>query len=210
RAMTVSSVILRLIAVLVLALPLLAQAPSQSPVSGGADNSRILPQTDAATIRYQQPVGGKGEADLGFRSVPKPEGWSQDLQAMCRIRQQSWQTVLDIARENLDPTNPEGSASHPPLDRIQMHYAAANLYAYPGQMDKAIDHWLQAYQIAQAELPAAMPDLEEALGIAYLHKSEMDNDVYLHPGDRCIFPPRSPTAYAKTEASEKAIEFFTK
>jgi hypothetical protein len=83
--MTVSSVILRLIAVLVLGLPLLAQAPPQSPVSGGADNTRILPQTDAATIRYQQPVGGKGEADLGFRSVPKPEGWSQDLQAMCRI-----------------------------------------------------------------------------------------------------------------------------
>jgi tetratricopeptide (TPR) repeat protein len=199
-----------LVIVLSLGTPLLAQAAQQSSVSGGADNSRILPQTGAANIRYQQPVGGKGEADLGFRSVPKPEGWSQDLQAMCRIRQQSWQTVLDVALENLDPTNPEGSASHPPLDRIQMHYAAANLYAYRGQMDKAIDHWLQAFQIAQAELPAAMPDLEEALGVAYLHKSEMDNDVYLHPGDRCIFPPRNPSTYLKSEASEKAIEFFTK
>jgi tetratricopeptide (TPR) repeat protein len=198
------------ICLLSLCTPILAQAAQQSTVSGGADNSRILPQTGAANIRYQQPVGGKGEADLGFRSIPKPEGWNQDLQAMCRIRQQSWKTVLDVALENLDPTNPEGSASHPPLDRIQMHYAAANLYAYRGQMDKAIDHWLQAYQIAQAELPAAMPDLEEALGIAYLHKSEMDNDVYSHPADRCIFPPRKPNAYSKTEASEKAIEFFTK
>jgi tetratricopeptide (TPR) repeat protein len=201
---------LYVVCVLSLCTPLLAQAAQQSTVSGGADNSRILPQTGAANIRYQQPVGGKGEADLGFRSIPKPEGWNQDLQAMCRIRQQSWKTVLDVALENLDPTNPEGSASHPPLDRIQMHYAAANLYAYRGQMDKAIDHWLQAYQIAQSELPAAMPDLEEALGIAYLHKSEMDNDVYVHPSDRCIFPPRNPTAYSKTEASEKAIEFFTK
>src|SRR2546423_5398542 len=109
---------LSVICVLSLCAPLLAQAAQQSTVSGGADNSRILPQTGAANIRYQQPVGGKGEADLGFRSVPKPEGWSQDLQAMCRIRQQSWQTVLDVALENLDPTNPEGSASHPPLDRI--------------------------------------------------------------------------------------------
>jgi tetratricopeptide (TPR) repeat protein len=206
----VASVWLCVVCVLSLCTPLLAQAAPQSTVSGGADNSRILPQTGAANIRYQQPVGGKGEADLGFRSIPKPEGWNQDLQAMCRIRQQSWKTVLDVALENLDPTNPEGSASHPPLDRIQMHYAAANLYAYRGQMDKAIDHWLQAYQIAQSELPAAMPDLEEALGIAYLHKSEMDNDVYVHPLDRCIFPPRNPTAYSKTEASEKAIEFFTK
>ena len=75
--------------------------------------------------------------------------------------------MLDIALENLDPTNIEGSSSHPPLDRIQMHYAAADLYAYKGEMAKAIDQFLQAYQIAQAELPAAMPDLEEALGIAY-------------------------------------------
>ena len=189
--------------------PAASTAP-QSSISSGADNSRILPQTGAAYIRYQQPVGGKGEADLGFRSVPKPDGWSQDLQAMCRIRKQSWQTVLDVALENLNPSNLEGSASHPPLDRIQMHYAAANLYAYKGEMDKSIDQFLQAYQIAQTELPAAMADLEEALGIAYLHKAEMDDDVYRRPGDQCLFPPRNTTAYAKPESSKKAIEFFTK
>jgi len=182
-------------------------APS---VSGAADNSRILPHTASATIRYQQPVGGKGEADLGFRSVPKPEGWSQDLQEMCRIRQQSWQAVVDVAKENLDPKNPEGSASRRPLDRIQMHYALANLYAYKGQMPQAVEQWEQAYEIAKAEMPAEMPDLEEALGIAYLHKAEMDNDVYRHPGDRCIFPPRKPERYAKPDASEKAIEFLTR
>ena len=187
----------------------MAQAPNAS-MSGGSASTQTLPQTDAGNIRYQQPVGGKGEADLGFRSVPKPDGWNQDLQAMCRIRKQSWQTVLDVALDNLDPSNPEGSASHPPLDRIQMHYAAANLYAYRGDMEKAIDQFLQAYQIAQTELPAAMPDLEEALGIAYLHKSEMDNDAYRHPGDRCLFPPRTPVAYQNQEASQKAIEFFTK
>jgi hypothetical protein len=43
-----------------------------------------------------------------------------------------------------------------------MHYALANLYAYSGEMDKAIEQWLQAYQIATAEMPAEMPDLEEA------------------------------------------------
>jgi len=187
----------------------MAQAPNAS-MSGGSASTQTLPQTDAGNIRYQQPVGGKGEVDLGFRSVPKPDGWNQDLQAMCRIRKQSWQTVLDVALDNLDPSNPEGSASHPPLDRIQMHYAAANLYAYRGDMEKAIDQFLQAYQIAQTELPAAMPDLEEALGIAYLHKSEMDNDAYRHPGDRCLFPPRTPVAYQNQEASQKAIEFFTK
>ncbi len=187
-----------------------AAETSAPPLSSGTDNSRILPHTAAGTIRYQQPVGGKGEADLGFRSVPKPDGWSQDLQMLCRIRQQSLQTVTDIALENLDPNNAYGSASHAPLDRIQMHYALANLYAYKGEMDRAVEQWLQAYQIAQTEMPAEMPDLEEALGLAYLHKAEMDNDVYRHPGDRCIFPPRNPMRYAKTDASEKAVQYFLK
>ena len=199
---------LRLLLLAAIALVSIRNAAAQSTTV--TDNSRILPHTGSDLIRYQQPVGGKGEADLGFRSVPKPDGWSQDLQAMCRIRQQSLQTVIDIARENLDPNNPDGSASRPPLDRIQMHYALANLYAYKGEMAPAIQQWLQAYQIAQSEFPKALPDLEETLGIAYLHEAEMDNDVYQRPGDRCIFPLRTPVAYAKIEASEKSVEFLTK
>ena len=194
----------------VFAFTLLAASASSQGISGGTSSTQSLPQTSAGTIRYQQPVGGKGEADLAFRSVPKPDGWSQDLQAMCRIRKQSWTLVRDVALENLDPANPEGSASHPPLDRIQMHYALANLYAYQGDMEEAIAQWEQAYGIAKSELPAEMSDIEEALGIAYLHKSEMDNDVYRHPGDRCLFPPRTVASYAKTEASQKAIEYFNK
>src|SRR6266700_8293038 len=157
-------------------LQVLPSAPAAPPAaaSSGTDNSRILPYTASGTIRYQQPVGGKGEADLGFRTVPKPEGWSQDLAMMCRIRQQSLQVVMDIARENLDPNNLEGSASRLPVDRIQMHYALANLYAYKGEMAKAHEQWLTAYQIARNEMPAAMPDIEEALSMAYLHEEEMD------------------------------------
>jgi hypothetical protein len=76
------------------------------------------------------------------------------------------------------------------LDRIEAHYGLANLYAYQGTMDKAVTQWESAYQIATTQLTGAMPELEEVLGVAYLHKSEMENDVYRHPGDRCIFPPR--------------------
>lgn len=174
------------------------------------DKSRILPYTAPGTIRYQSSVGGSIETELSFRDFPKPDGWSQDLQMICEIRQQSVQMATDSVSENLDPKNPEGSASHPPLDRIQMRYALANLYAYKGEMAKAVDQWEQAYHIAQTEMPAEMPDLEEILGVAYLHKSEMDNDVYRHPGERCIFPPHAPVRYQKTEASEKAVQYFLK
>jgi len=172
--------------------------------------ARVLPSAATGAIRYAPNIGGKGEADLAFRDFPKPEGWSQNLRALCQIRQQSLAAVIEDVKKTLDPANP-GSVSHGrPLDAIQMHYALANLYAYQGEMDDAVEQWEAAYQIASSQMPAEMPELEEALGIAYLHKSEMDNDVYRHPADRCIFPPRSNQSYAKPAASQKAIEYLQK
>ena len=55
-----------------------------------------------------------------------------------------------------------------------------------------------------------MPLMEEVLGVGYLHKSEMDNDIYRNPGERCIFPMRPDLHYTQTAASAKAIEYFTK
>jgi len=177
--------------------------------------ARILPSSAAGTIRYAPNVGGKGEADLAFRDFPKPDGWNQNLRMMCDIRKQSLASVINSVLKSLDPANPDGVAHGRPLDIIQMRYALANLYAYEGEMDKSIEQWQTAYEIAQAQLPGAMPELEEVLGIAYLHKSEMDNDVYRHPGDQCIFPPRSfpPQAnrsFTKLASSEKAIEYLLK
>jgi tetratricopeptide (TPR) repeat protein len=172
--------------------------------------ARILPSASTGAIRYAPNVGGKGEADLAFRNFSKPEGWSQDLHALCQIRQQSMASAIETVKKSLDPANPDGVAHGRPLDVIQMHYALANLYAYQGQMEEAIEEWQAAYQIAASQLTGAMPELEEVLGTAYLHKSEMDNDVYRQPSDRCIFPPRSSHSYAKPAASEKAIEYLLK
>jgi len=96
------------------------------------------------------------------------------------------------------------------LDKVQMHYALANIYSYEGEMDKAMEQWLAAYEIAKSELPGAMPELEEVLGIAYLHKSEMDNDAYRHPGNQCIFPPVANQSFPKPVASDQAVEYLLK
>ena len=184
--------------------------PGDADALQNTSPARILPSAATGAIRDAPNVGGKGEADLAFRNFPKPDGWSQDLQAMCRIRKQSLASVVDTVKQALDPANPNGVSHGRPLDIIQMHYALANLCAYQGEMDQALEEWQAAYQIAASQLAAAMPELEEALGIAYLHKSEMDNDVYRHPGDRCIFPPKSNQSFAKPAASQKAIEYLLK
>jgi len=182
----------------------------QGPAQGYVTPSRNLPLAATGAIRYSPNVGGKGEADLAFRNYSKPEGWSQDLQGLCRIRKQSLASVVDQLSKDLSLQSPDSLSRGSALDQIETHYALANLYAYQGIMDKSVHEWETAYQIAQEQLPGAMAELEEVLGIAYLHKSEIENDVYQNPGDRCIFPPPHPLRYEKTGDSEKAISFLSK
>ena len=185
-------------------------SPSGSSEPNNANPTRILPLEATGTIRYSPNVGGKGEADLAFRSFSKPEGWNQDLKEMCEIRKKSYSTILDQLEKNQLRMNADGLAQGGPLDQIETHYALANLYSYKGTMDKAVAEWEIAYQIATTQLPGAMPEIEEVLGIAYLHKSEMENDAYRNPGDRCIFPPQTGVQYQHPDDSKKSIEYLTK
>jgi tetratricopeptide (TPR) repeat protein len=108
---------------------------------------------------------------------------------------------------------------------MQAHFALAQIHVYDGRMDRALDQYQQAYETARARLPAAVPRMEEALGVAYLHKSGLANEVQRAPGEMCMFPPfdyRSgrpePSRgallpgqpYGKTEDSKKAVEHFMK
>jgi tetratricopeptide (TPR) repeat protein len=187
---------------------------SASPAPGGEAQTpnRPSPLPATGTIRYAPSIGGQGEADLAFRAFNKPAGWEQNLAEMCSIRKQSLAAMTAQLKEGLSSATPSGLTGNTPMDVIQAHYALADLYAYQGEMEPAIEQWLEAYQVAQTQLPEAMGELEEALGIAYLHESEIENDVYRVPGDRCIFPPKAGVnvKYAKTADSERAIEYFTR
>jgi tetratricopeptide (TPR) repeat protein len=183
---------------------------NESGSDKNANPARVLPMVATGTIRYAPNVGGKSEADLAFRSLSKPDGWSQDLAGLCSIRRKSVTAMIDQLEKNVLPHSAGGLDHGSPLDQIETIYGLANLYAYQGAMDKAVAQWESAYQIAINQLPGAMPELEEVLGIAYLHESEMENGVYLHPGDQCIFPPQAAASYAKTGDSQKSVEYFSK
>jgi tetratricopeptide (TPR) repeat protein len=155
-------------------------------------------------------ISGFGEADVIFQRFPKADGWERDLQQMCAIRKASVATVLDRLDATLEPQNP-ALTGIPPFDLMQKHYVAADLRAFRGEMDKAVEQWQAAEQVSKAGAPEALPMLQETLGAAYLHKSEMENGEYERPGDMCIFPPRSDRPYPKFEKqqdSEKAIQYF--
>src|SRR5262249_20054183 len=110
----------------------------------------------------------------------------------------------------LDRANPESYVSSKPEQVGQVQFVLAQLLAYQGNMDPAIEHWIRAYELAQKEAPDMVPEMLEVLGTAYFHKAEMKNQVYRNPGDRCLFPPRKTFRFPNTADSEQAISYFTK
>jgi tetratricopeptide (TPR) repeat protein len=187
-----------------------APSPSNEPDVSPTAPGSVLSLAATGTIRYLPFVGGKGEADLAFRSMPKPEGWNKDLQAMCKIRKDSLAMVINELVEELAHPDSGDTGPKNPLDVIEMRYALANVYAFEGDMAKAVKQWEAAYAIATEQFQPAMGELEEVLAIAYLHKAEMENDVYTKPGVRCLFPPAPGVRYAKTESVDKSIQYALK
>jgi hypothetical protein len=57
---------------------------------------------------------------------------------------------------------------------------------------------------------SSVPQMEEVLGIAYLHKSEMENAAYQNPGERFLFPPHTSWTYQHPADSKTAIQYFAK
>ena len=180
----------------------------QSAAGQGMGPNRDLHLAGKGAIQYPADVAGQVLADMLFQKYPKPTGWEQDLEEVCAIRKQSLAEGIKALEKVL--ADAAQMASKTPFDVIQTHYGLAQLEAYQGNMDGAVREWEAAYKLAAADVPGGIPQLTEVLGVAYLHKSELENDVYRNPGERCTFPPRKNLCYQQTSDSEKAIAFLTK
>ncbi|HUB80754.1 MAG TPA: FG-GAP-like repeat-containing protein [Bryobacteraceae bacterium] len=153
-------------------------------------------------IRFDLNISGLNEAESALASFPKPEGWNLSLAESCTMRQQSLADVSARARKLLEAAPPDRS----PADTMSLHIAIGQLHAYRGEFDEAIAQFEAADHIASTAVAGALPDVEELLGVAYLHRSEMANDIYRHPGERCLFPIRPEFKYGKPEYSQKAVQ----
>ena len=177
------------------------------PAGENTDPAARLALAATASVKLDLNVSGMAAANSALAQFPKPLGWDLEPEEICEARKGSLSGAIDYLTRLLETPNQD---SRGPLDILQLHYVLAELYVYQGNMDPAIERFQQAYRIAQSAVPDQIPQLEESLAIAYLHKSEMENDVYREPGIRCLFPMRSGLAYEKTASSQKAIEYFLK
>jgi tetratricopeptide (TPR) repeat protein len=173
---------------------------------------------EAPSERNMIGIDGFNEADDAFQQYqPKPDGWERDLNQTCSIRKESTPAARSALEKLLfDAEGPAtGKAEHLSENdadvAIEAHVALGQLHAFDGQMEQAIQQFQKAYDYATESSPKSLPFLNEALGVTYLHLSEMENGAYRNSGKLDFFPPMDPHGhYEKQEHSKLAIQYFLK
>jgi tetratricopeptide (TPR) repeat protein len=161
-----------------------------------------------ASVKYVIDVSGLVEAEAILQAFPKAKDWNESPTGICQARRQSLASSERSLDEFLSPDKQAVRALRPPFDVMQAHFALAQLHAYYGRMDRALDQYQLAYDTARADVPAAVLRMQEALAVAYLHKAAMENGAHRAPGDICLFPVRPSQSYGKSADTERAIRHF--
>jgi hypothetical protein len=142
-------------------LKVLAEAPNVNPQD--AQPNRLQALTGAGAVRPTLGASGFTEALLAVGRFPKPDGWNHDLHQACEVRRQAVVAALDQSETYL---------TRPALETSVVFYlnsVLALLHTYRGDMGEAIRYWEPAYHLALAKLPEQTAQLEESLGVSYLH-----------------------------------------
>jgi tetratricopeptide (TPR) repeat protein len=169
----------------------------------------------SGSVKPTVSVDGFSESNTALDSLDKPADWNQDPRLVCTLRQQSGTRIADALTRILATADaPETQARFTPLEIVESHIALGQLHAYYGRMPQVIASFEQAHALARAQVPAAVPDIAEMLGIAHLHKAEMDHGIYHKPGERCLLSARADAPF--TQAADpvsadfaRAIGYFT-
>ncbi len=178
----------------------------------GAASSAVNPASLAAisavgTVKYVPDIGGLPEAEALLRDYPKAPGWNGSPRAICQARQDSLTAGVQMFDDFFARPAAAAHSDRPAFELMQAHLGLAQLLAYQGTMARAVEHYEHAAALAAA-VPRALPQVEEMLGVAYLHKAGVDNDVFRRPSDLCLLPPAAGRAYARTGDLLKAAEQF--
>lgn len=173
--------------------------------SPGKQDATALTQALSATgsVKWVFTVSGQGESNLLPLKMAREPDWNPDPRLMCDLHRESVSSASQDLRDALAK-----AAQGDPRNLMNLHFTLAQLDSYQGDMKGAVDEFKQAYDLAQFQAPDLVLQLDEALGISYLHKSEMDNNIYHDPGEKCLLPMLPRNKFEKPEDSAKAIEYF--
>ena len=156
-------------------LKVLAEAPRVNLEE--AQPNRLQALTGAGAVRPTLGPSGFTEALLAVSRFPnKPDGWNHDLRQACEVRTQAIAAAIEQS---------EGYLTRHGLDTSILFYlnsVLALLHSYRGEMREAIRYWEPAYRLALEKLPEQAAQLEESLGVSYLHRAGTRlYDIFVFP-----------------------------
>ena len=184
-----------------------AGTPDLSRASGAASPMASAALGATGSVKYVYDLSGYVETVLSLRQAALPPGASDDLATLCQLRGKIVSSAQTLVADAL--TSAGGAAQMAPIDRAQARVLQAQLHAFRGEMAPAIRALEDARRIAAAQVPDLQLQLVEALGIAHLHKAELDNGLHERPGDRCLLSARPGSPLANVADVTKAIEYFS-
>jgi tetratricopeptide (TPR) repeat protein len=159
-------------------------------------------------VKYVYDLSGYVETVLSLRQVAMPPGAVENLATLCQVRRDLVSSAQKLVEEAVSSAS--RLAAMPPIDRAQAYVLQAQLHAFRGDMTPSIRALERALATATDEVPDLRLQLTEALGIAHLHKAEIDNGLHQQPGDRCLLSGRPGQPLANTTDVAKAIDYFSR
>lgn len=165
-------------------------ALSQAPAPQGMGSQGVTADYELVT-----PLDGLFETDRLFDRLSKPADYQQDLQMNCQMRRQE----------------PAGGIQEIETYIFEAHQLLGQLFSYQGDMPKAINHFLAAYDMAVARgLKEEQMVLEKKLANAYFRHGENENWVSQHNARSSIFPISREAEFKLTSGSQNAIKHLLK
>jgi len=178
-------------------LKVLNEPPGARPAVGDAGRMQAL--AGQSVILPTPDFAGYAEANFAFNRFPKPTGWENDISQNCSARTKSVADSITQLETYLKAPNPDPSAIG------EVNAFVSYLHSFRGDTADAIAFREAAYRDALKNAPSQAPLLEEALGIAYLHRA--GTTLY----DRFVFPqPMDPGQVGPQEKADldKAAGYF--
>lgn len=166
----------------------------------------VLTQAADATgaVKFAFVVSGQGEANRLLQRMSEKPDWNPDPHMVCDLHRESVSDAIQRLRELL--AGPAENVAG--RQAMHAHFTLAQLDAYLGDMSGSVNEFQHAFEAAKSLAPDFVLQLHEALGIAYLQKSEMENELFQKPGEKCLLPMLPKNKLDQPADSQKALEHF--
>jgi hypothetical protein len=180
-----------------------AEAPAAGERAVSWDRAR------AEIARYRATVDNSGLVDVDAHIAPRVD--AEDLQAMCRARQEAIGQARTSAQQALHAL-PPGRDPITDERRAALYRQLGAVASFEGDTATAGAHFhaasdaLAPYVTDYADLRTKWIAAEEATAVASLRQGEIENCMVMASADRCIFPLRPGGIHRQTAGAQAAFD----